>query len=227
MLQSMTRTQQSNNQATTRRESCQRGLSARDVQPQISKRRLMQNTRWAHKYNCDATAFDCKLQPPHNGGRCQFQKSQHDAHARTARRLLQRPERIAVRRRSLTHEAAVARRRWYRCGTSRSNQQHPGQWDAMTACGIGMEVMTFIDNRQTTRQRQHRRDRFQCNRCGMQTDIVRNPFDERRSGKATVRKYCIHRRQAGGNNLLRSLCLPSRQQLPLQRLNRFCPDRRS
>ena len=97
----------------------------------------------------------------------------------------------------------------------------------MTACGIRVEIMTFIDNRQAARQCQQRRDRFEGNRCGMQTDIVRNPFDERRCGKATVRKYSVYRRQAGRNNLLRSQCSPGRQQLPLQRLNRFCPDRRS
>ena len=67
MLQSVTRTQQLNSQATTSRETCQRGLNSRDVQPQISKRRLMQDTGWAYEYNCDATAFDCKLQTPHDG----------------------------------------------------------------------------------------------------------------------------------------------------------------
>ena len=85
--------------------------------------------------------------------------------------------------------------------------------------------MTFIDDRQTARSCQHRRDRFQCNRCGMQTDIVRDPFDDRRPGEATLGKYIIDRPQAGWNNLPRSLCLPGRQQLPLQRLNRIDPDR--
>ena len=67
LLQSVTRTQQLNSQATTSCENCRLEWNCRDVQPQISKRRLMQDTGRAYEYNCDATAFDCKLQTPHDG----------------------------------------------------------------------------------------------------------------------------------------------------------------
>ena len=61
VLQTMTRTQQLNFQATSPCDAYQRGLSCGDVQSQVSKRRLMHDTGWANEYNCGTTAFHRKL----------------------------------------------------------------------------------------------------------------------------------------------------------------------
>ena len=54
----------------------------------------------------------------------------------------------------------------WRRTSRRANQQYPRQWDSRIVGRSWIEIVTFIDDCQATRLREHRCDGFQRNRDG-------------------------------------------------------------